>query len=91
VQRSQEAQLSLDMSQAKLDTIRIVDRAVAPSVPDNDQTVLTIVIALIAGLGVGVAGAFGLEFLYRTYHFSSDIERELELPVLGLITDYRIG
>ena len=52
---------------------------------------LTIVIALIAGLGVGVAGAFGLEFLYRTYHFSSDIERELELPVLGLITDYRIG
>jgi succinoglycan biosynthesis transport protein ExoP len=91
VQRSQEAQLSLDMSHDKLDTIRIVDRAVPPSVPDNDQTMLTIVIALIAGAGVGIAGAFGLEFLYQTYHFGADIERELELPVLGLITDYRIG
>lgn len=91
VQRSQEARLSLDMSEDKLDTIRIVDRADPPQKPDNDQTVLTIIIALIAGAGVGIAGAFGLEFLYQTYHFSSDIERELELPVLGLITDYRIG
>ena len=49
---------------------------------------LTIMVALIAGAGVGIAGAFGLEFLYQTYHFSSDIERELELPVLGLISDY---
>ncbi len=91
VQRSQEARLSLDMSEDKLDTIRIVDRADPPQKPDNDQTMLTIIIALIAGAGVGIAGAFGLEFLYQTYHFSSDIERELELPVLGLITDYRIG
>lgn len=91
VQRSQEARLSLDMSEDKLDTIRIVDRADPPQKPDNDQTVLTIIIALIAGAGIGIAGAFGLEFLYQTYHFSSDIERELELPVLGLITDYRIG
>lgn len=91
VQRHQEAQLSLDMSEEKLDTIRIVDRADPPAKPDNDQTMLTIIIALIAGAGVGIAGAFGLEFLYQTYHFSSDIERELELPVLGLITDYRIG
>jgi uncharacterized protein involved in exopolysaccharide biosynthesis len=91
IQRTQEAQLSLDMSEDKLDTIRIVDRADPPAKPDNDQTMLTIIIALIAGAGVGIAGAFGLEFLYQTYHFSSDIERELELPVLGLITDYRIG
>jgi polysaccharide biosynthesis transport protein len=91
VLRSQEAQLSLDMSEEKLDTIRIVDRADPPAKPDNDQTMLTIIIALIAGAGVGIAGAFGLEFLYQTYHFSSDIERELELPVLGLITDYRIS
>jgi uncharacterized protein involved in exopolysaccharide biosynthesis len=91
VLRSQEAQLSLEMSADKLDTIRIVDRADPPAKPDNDQTMLTVVIALIAGAGVAVAGAFGLEFLYQTYHFSSDIERELELPVLGLISDYRIG
>lgn len=89
--RNQEAELSVAMSEDKLDTIRIVDRADPPPKPDNDQTMLTIVIALIAGAGVGIAGAFGLEFLYQTYHFSSDIERELELPVLGLISDYRLG
>jgi capsular polysaccharide biosynthesis protein len=53
--------------------------------------VLTIMVALIAGLGLGIAGAFGLEFLYQTYHFGSDIERELELPVLGMISDIRAG
>ncbi|HEY8518005.1 MAG TPA: Wzz/FepE/Etk N-terminal domain-containing protein [Candidatus Binatia bacterium] len=90
IQRAQEARLSLEMSEDKLDTIRVVDRADAPAKPDNDQTMLTIIIALIAGVGVGVAGAFGLEFLYQTYHFGSDIERELELPVLGLISDYRV-
>ena len=61
--------------------------------PQGDEAAapqgLTIVVALIAGLGLGLAGAFGLEFLYQTYHFATDIERELELPVLGLISDIR--
>jgi uncharacterized protein involved in exopolysaccharide biosynthesis len=89
LQRSQEAELSVAMSEDKLDSIRIVDRADPPAKPDNEQTTLTILIALIAGCGLGIAGAFGLEFLYQTYHFGSDVERELELPVLGLISDYR--
>jgi len=86
--RSQEANLSLEMTAGKLDSIRIVDRAQPPVKPYNQNAPLAIVVALVAGLGLGVAGAFGLEFLYRTYHFASDIERELELPVLGLISDF---
>ena len=86
--RHQEAQLSLEMTEGKLDSIRVVDRAVPPIRPYNQNTMLAIAVALIAGAGLGVAGAFGLEFLYRTYHFSSDVERELELPVLGLISDF---
>ena len=86
-----EAELSLEMSADKLDTIRIVDRAAPPSKPYDQNTTLTILVALIAGLGLGVAGAFGLEFLYQSYHFGSDIERELELPVLGIISDIRAG
>jgi uncharacterized protein involved in exopolysaccharide biosynthesis len=86
-----EAELSLEMSADKLDTIRIVDRAAPPSKPYDTNAALTILVALIAGLGLGVAGAFGLEFLYQSYHFGSDIERELELPVLGIISDIRAG
>ncbi|MFP6664228.1 MAG: hypothetical protein VCC00_08525 [Deltaproteobacteria bacterium] len=89
VKRSQEAELSLQMSADKLDSIRIVDRAQPPAKPYGQNKSLTFIVALIAGAGLGIAGAFGLEFLYQTYHFASDVERELELPVLGLISDIR--
>jgi uncharacterized protein involved in exopolysaccharide biosynthesis len=91
MKRRDEAELSLEMSADKLDTIRIVDRAAPPTKPYEQNTALTIIVALIAGIGLGIAGAFGLEFLYQTYHFGSDIERELELPVLGMISDIRAG
>ena len=87
--RRQEAQLSQDMTANRLDSVRVVDRATPPVKPYNQNTLLATAVALLSGLGLGVAGAFGLEFLYRTYHFATDIERELELPVLGLITDFR--
>lgn len=91
MKRREEAHLSLEMSRDKLDTIRVVDRAQPPAKPYGEKKGLTIVVALLAGLGLGIAGAFGLEFLYQTYHFGVDIERELELPVLGLISDIRAG
>ena len=85
--RSEEAQLSDALNKDKLDSIRIADRAFPPSVPYNERTWLAIIIGIVGGLAIGLAGAFGLEFLYQTYHFGSDIERELELPVLGMISD----
>jgi uncharacterized protein involved in exopolysaccharide biosynthesis len=87
IEDSHEATLSMEMSADKLDTVRIVDRAYPPNRPSGQNTMLTIIVALIAGGALGIAGAFGLEYLYQTYHFGSDIERELELPVLGLISD----
>ena len=70
-------------------TVKVVDRAFPPTQPHGRNTFLTILVALIAGAALGIASAFGLEYLYQTYHFGSDIERELELPVLGLISDIR--
>ena len=87
IEDSHEASLSMEMSADKLDTVRVVDRAYPPNKPSGQNTMLTILVALIAGAALGIAGAFGLEYLYQTYHFGSDIERELELPVLGLISD----
>ena len=87
IEDNHEAALSMEMSADKLDTVRIVDRAYPPNKPTGQNTLLTVLVALIAGVALGTSGAFGLEFLYQTYHFGSDIERELELPVLGLISD----
>ncbi|MBM4267283.1 MAG: hypothetical protein FJ144_11860 [Deltaproteobacteria bacterium] len=89
IEDAHEASLSMEMSANKLDTVRVVDRAYPPPTPSGENTLLTILVALIAGAALGIAGAFGLEYLYQTYHFGSDIERELELPVLGLISDIR--
>ncbi len=89
VKHEQEAELSMQMSADKLDSIRIVDRAQPPPRPTNQNLPLTILVALLAGGALGIAGAFGLEFLYQTYHFGSDVERELEIPVLGLISDFQ--
>jgi tyrosine-protein kinase Etk/Wzc len=42
-------------------------------------------IGLVVGLFLGVVGAFFLEYLDQTIKSSADVERVLEVPVLGLI------
>jgi len=42
-------------------------------------------IALVLGLFAGVGVAFVLEFLDTSLKTQEDVERELQLPVLGLI------
>jgi tyrosine-protein kinase Etk/Wzc len=44
-----------------------------------------LVIGLFVGLFLGVLGAFLLEYLDQTIKTSADIERALEVPVLGMI------
>ncbi|MEI2401385.1 YveK family protein [Niallia taxi] len=54
--------------------------------PISPNPTLNIVIAGIVGLLVGIGLAFILEFLDNTVKTESDIEKLLELPVLGAIT-----
>ena len=44
-----------------------------------------VTIGLLIGLFLGVASAFFLEYLDQTIKSSTDVERALEIPVLGLI------
>ncbi len=44
-----------------------------------------LIIGLLIGLFVGVLAAFFLEYLDQTIKTSADVERALEIPVLGLI------
>lgn len=54
--------------------------------PIKPQPLLNIAIALVVGLMVGIGIAFLLEYLDNTIKTEQDIERLLELPVLGAIT-----
>ncbi|KKK38887.1 capsular biosynthesis protein [Mesobacillus campisalis] len=54
--------------------------------PVKPQPVLNIAIALVVGLMAGVGLAFLLEYLDNTVKDEQDVERQLELPILGVIS-----
>ncbi len=54
--------------------------------PIKPQPVLNMAIALVVGLMAGVGLAFLLEYLDNTIKTEQDVEHQLGLPVLGVIT-----
>ncbi|MFZ5591381.1 MAG: YveK family protein [Bacillota bacterium] len=69
----------------KLDNVNVVDSAVVPEVPVKPQKLLNMVIAGVVGLMVAVGLVFLLAYLDQTIKSSEDVQRYLELPVLGTI------
>lgn len=55
--------------------------------PIKPQPLLNVAIALVVGLMAGVGLAFLLEFLDNTVKTEQDIEKLLELPILGIISE----
>ncbi|MFE8701764.1 YveK family protein [Cytobacillus sp. FJAT-54145] len=72
----------------RIDNIHILSPAELPEnpVPVKPQPILNMAIALVVGLMAGVGLAFLLEYMDNTIKNEQDIEKLLELPVLGAIT-----
>ena len=69
----------------KLDNVNIVDQAVPPQSPDKPNKRMNIMIAIVVGLMAAVGLVFLREFLDQTIKSSEDVNRYLELSVLGVI------
>ncbi|GAB6179472.1 YveK family protein [Desulfotomaculum defluvii] len=69
----------------KVDNVNIIDHAVVPSAPVKPNKKLNIVIAGVVGFMLALGIVFLLEFLDRTIKTGDDVQRHLELPVLGVI------
>jgi uncharacterized protein involved in exopolysaccharide biosynthesis len=88
VKREQEARISQAMDEQKLVNIDVVQRPALP-LARTDMQGVSIALSIIAGLVVGVAGAFGREYLSRSLHSEGDVGRLLGLPVLASIGDHK--
>lgn len=68
-----------------VENIQIIDEAQVPKNEVSPKPMLNMAIAGVLGLMVGVFLVFLLEFLDNTVKTPEDIERHLELPVIGAI------
>jgi capsular polysaccharide biosynthesis protein len=75
----------------KVDSVSIVDPAEIPDKPIKPKKITNIVIAFVVGLMASIGLAFLLEFMDNSIKTSSDVEKLLGIPVLGIIPDYKMG
>lgn len=67
--------------------VQVVDEATLPERPVKPRKLLVMAIAGVLGLLVGMGGVIAHAMLYRKLRTADDIEKELGLPVLGMIPD----
>lgn len=65
--------------------VEVVDSAEAPTRPISPNLILNILLSIFVGLGSGVGLAYFIEYLDTSIKTADDVERWIELPVLGLI------
>ena len=65
--------------------IKIIEAVELPQKPVSPNKKMNIAIAFLLGLMVGVGLAFLLEFLDNTFKNKEQLERELDIPVIGSI------
>jgi succinoglycan biosynthesis transport protein ExoP len=68
-----------------VNNIAVVDVADVPQKPSSPRLLLNLVLATLAGLGLGAALALGLEQLDEAIADPAEIERRLGLPLLGSV------
>lgn len=69
----------------KVENVQVIDEAQVPQMPIKPRPMLNMAISGILGLMAGIFLAFLLEFLDNTIKTSDDVERHLELSVIGAI------
>ena len=82
LQRLKEAGIS---SGLRSNNILVVDRARQPQVPDRPKKLVNILMGLMVGLVLGAVMAIFNEYLDNSVKVPEDVERLVNLPVLGII------
>lgn len=68
-----------------INNISVVDPADIPQLPSSPHLLINMIIALLAGVGIGAGVAFALEQMDEAISDPSEVERVLGLPLLGAV------
>ncbi|MGG7078807.1 YveK family protein [Clostridium sardiniense] len=67
--------------------IQVIEKAKIPEKPVSPNKKLNIMIAFVLGLMVSIGAALILEFMDNTYKSREEVEKDLNVPVLGVIPE----
>lgn len=67
--------------------VRVIEEVELPESPVSPNKTMNIAIAFLLGLMVSVGLVFLIEYLDNTYKSKEQLEKELDIPVLGTIPD----
>lgn len=81
-QRYEEARIA---AAASVPDVRLLDRAMVPNQPSNDQSARIILMATMAALGMGILGAILLDRFDPRIRYPEHVTDELGLPILGAV------
>ena len=73
---------------SKATNIQILDKALYPKAPFKPNISLNILLSIIFGLMGGIGLAFLVEYFDNSVKDTDDIEREINLPTLGMIPNF---
>lgn len=76
--------------QAPKRTVEVLNEAVPPRRPSKPNWALNLGLALIGGLVFGIAAAFLLDVFDMSFRSVADMERKLQLPILGVVLKKKI-
>ena len=69
----------------KIDNVQVIDRAEVPNNPVKPNEIMNIAIAAVLGFMIGIGIVFLREYLDNTITSPNDIEKYLDLSVIGVI------
>ena len=85
----EEARIASGLGKEQLANVAVIERPHAALGSDLLKRVLMVIAAAVLGILLGIAVAFGLEFVNNSFRTQTDVEHYLGVPVLAAITDLR--
>lgn len=80
--RLQEVDISAGI---QTESVRILERAIAPGGPLKPRNLQSLFLAALIGLAIGIGLIYALEFMDDSIRFPEDVVRSLGTPFLGLV------